>query len=234
MFALSSDRPTQRVKTLHPYNSSGRGRTLVRMGLPQQIKQYTPQDYYELESSAEYKSEYYKGEIFAMAGGSARHSLICLNIGGELRSRLRDTPCTPFESNMRLKIEATGLRTYPDASVYCDPLRYDEEDPAHQTFVNPTVLFEVLSPSTEAYDRGEKSMNYRQIESLRAYVLISQDSPHVEIFERQSNNSWVLNEVNGLASTLTIPPLKISLPVSEIYLRVNFNDPAQAAEPAHA
>lgn len=197
------------------------------MSLPQRVKRFTPREYYELGHEADYKSDYYDGEIFAMAGGTSRHSLICSNITREVGNRVKRTPCAVYESNLRLKAKATGLRTYLDASVYCGPLERDEGDPYEETYTNPTVVFEVLSKSTEGYDRGLKSESYRQIETLKAYVLVSQESPHVEIFERQADGSWRLRETRGLDTTLAIPAIQIELPLAEIYDRVEFS----AAEP---
>jgi Uma2 family endonuclease len=195
------------------------------MGLAKPVQRYTPEEYYCQERAAQYKSDYYRGEIFAMSGGTIRHSLISANLVGELRQRVKGKPCTAFEANLRLKVKATGLRTYPDASLYCDPIERDEEDPAGETVTNPTVLFEVLSKSTEAYDRGLKAENYRRIDSLKAYVLVSQDSPHVELFERQADGLWLLREARGLDAVLAIPPIAVDLPLAEIYERVDFNVP---------
>jgi Uma2 family endonuclease len=192
------------------------------MGLAQPKKRFTPQEYYELERVAEYKSDFYAGEIFAMAGGTIRHSRICTNLIRETGNRLKGTPCETFESNLRLKIKLTGLRNYPDMSVYCGPFEYDEEDPNRETVTNPTVLFEVLSPSTEAYDRGFKSENYRRIPSLKAYLLISQNKAHVEIYQRQTDGSWSLREEDRMNAALAIPPLGIELPLAEIYAGVDF------------
>jgi Uma2 family endonuclease len=192
------------------------------MGLAQPIKRFTPREYYALEREAQYKSDYYDGEIFAMSGGSSRHSLIVMNIGGELRQQLKGKPCAPYDSNQRLKIKATGLRAYPDVSVYCGPLEYDHEDPQAETATNPTVLFEVLSPSTEAYDRGFKSENYRKIESLRAYVLLAQETPHIEVYERQPDNSWLLREENEKQGVVHLPAISVTLSLAEIYDRIEF------------
>ncbi len=192
------------------------------MTLAQPIKRYTPQEYYDLERAAEYKSDFYAGEIFAMAGGSVRHSLICTNLLREVGNRLKGTPCVAYESNLRLKNKVTGLRNYPDASVFCGPLEYDEEDPYTETVTNPTVLFEVLSRSTEAYDRGFKAEQYRRIPSLRAHVLVSQKEPHVEIFFRQPAGPWLFQEESGMTATLTIPAIGIELPLAEIYTGVDF------------
>ena len=195
------------------------------MTLPQPVKRHTPQEYYALEREAEYKSDYYQGEIFAMAGGSANHSLITANVGREVGNRLKGKPCKVYESNLRLKITATGLRCYPDVSVYCGKLQFDPEDSASETATNPTLLVEVLSKSTEGYDRGLKAENYRQIESLRVYVLVSQVKAHVEIFERQGNGPWLLRDANGLDAVLKLPAIDIDLPLAEVYAGVEFPPP---------
>jgi Uma2 family endonuclease len=186
-------------------------------------RRFTPAEYYALEHEAEYKSDYYDGEIFNMSGGTATHSLISGNIVGELRQRLKGKPCTVYESNMRLKIEASSLRTYPDASVYCEPLRFDPEDPRNTTAVNPTVVFEVLSPSTEAYDRGLKARNYRLVTSLKAYGFVAKDRPYVELHVRQSSGEWAIRDVQGMEASVPLVMLSIELPLSEIYDRVDFS-----------
>lgn len=193
------------------------------MTLPQTVRRYSVQEYFELERKADYKSDFYNGEIFAMAGGTARHSRICTNLIALLAQQLKGGPCVPYESNLRLGIRATGLRCYPDASVYCDPLQRDEEDKEGETYTNPTVLFEVLSPSTEAYDRGLKSSSYRTIPSLKAYALISQDEPHVEVYERQSDDTWLLHEDRGLSGMLTVAAIRLRLALSEVYERVELD-----------
>ncbi|MDB5353838.1 MAG: hypothetical protein JWN24_291 [Phycisphaerales bacterium] len=195
------------------------------MGLPKPVQRYTPEEYYRLERAAQYKSDYYRGEIFAMSGGTARHSLIIMNIGGNLYPQLKGTPCTAYESNIRLKVKATELRTYPDVNIYCGPLERDEEDPNGETYTNPTVLFEVLSKSTEAYDRGLKAENYRRIESLRAYVLVSQHKPHAEVYERQPDGTWNLREASGPEAVLKIAAIGVELRLEDVYYRVDFNAP---------
>jgi Uma2 family endonuclease len=189
------------------------------------VKRFTPQEYYALEREAEYKSDYYQGEIFNMSGGTARHSLITANIAGEARQRLKGKPCRAYESNLRLVVLATGLRCYPDLSVYCNPLQFDPEDNSGETATNPTLLFEVLAKSTEGYDRGLKAENYRRIESLRAYVLVSQVKAHVEVFERQASGHWLLRDANGLEAVVSLPAIGIDLPLSEIYDGVEFPPP---------
>ena len=192
------------------------------MGLPQPVKRYTPEEYYRLERDAAYRSDYYDGEIFAMAGGTSRHALIGANVIREVGVRLKGTPCAVYNSDQRLKIKATGLRVYPDASVYCGPLEYDDQDAELETATNPTIVFEVLSASTEAYDRGFKAENYRQVGSLRAYVLIAQDTPHIEVHERQDDNSWLMREENRLDAAVKLPGISVTLPLAEVYDRIAF------------
>jgi Uma2 family endonuclease len=194
------------------------------MTQPQPVQRFTPEEYYRLERDASYKSDYYDGEIFAMAGGTSRHSVIAVNIAGELRQQLKGKPCAPYESNQRLMVKATGLRVYPDVSVYCGPLEYDERDPGSETATNPTLLFEILSRTTEAYDRGFKAENYRRIATLRGYVLVSQQSPHVEIYERQNDDSWIFREEKELGAAIQLSAIGVSLAMREIYDRIEFSN----------
>ena len=180
---------------------------------------YTLEEYLAREGVAEEKSEFYRGEIFAMAGGSPRHNRICLNIATALNARLRGAPCQPFGSDQRLRIPANGLSTYPDVSVVCGELQYDEVD--LDAIVNPWILVEVLSPSTEDYCRGRKFVLYRQLESLREYVVVSQDEPLIEHHVRQPTGSWLLTTLTGIDATLPLLTIEISLPFTEIYERVD-------------
>jgi Uma2 family endonuclease len=194
------------------------------MSLPQPIHRYTPREYYQAERAAAYKSDYYEGEIFDMSGGTSRHSLICVNLVGELRTKLKGKPCATYESNLRLRVMSNGLRCYPDASVYCDRLQHDPEDDGVETATNPTVLVEVLSKSTEAYDRGFKSRSYRTIESLKVYALVSQTTPFVETYTRQPDGSWQLRESAGINALMSITPIGVEISLAEIYERVEFGD----------
>ncbi|MFN0079164.1 MAG: Uma2 family endonuclease [Prosthecobacter sp.] len=153
------------------------------MGLPKIITHMTPQEYYLHERTAVEKSEYFQGKIYSRAGGSTRHSIIKVNLIGELRRLLKGKHCSTYDSDQRIRALWNGLRCYPDASVICGPVEYDPEDTQKETATNPTVVFEVLSPANESYDRGRKAEAYRGIDSLRAYVLILQERPHVEIQE---------------------------------------------------
>lgn len=197
--------------------------TFGTMALPQVKRRYTPAEYYALEYEASYKSDYYEGEIFAMAGGTANHSLITMNLGAALWQRLRGKPYIPYDSNMRLKVEASGLRTYPDVTIYCEKLKFDPEDPRNTTALNPTVLFEVLSPTTEAYDRGLKAGNYRQVATLKMYAFVAKDRPHVEMHVRQADGNWAIKDVQGMEATARIDAIGVDLPLAEIYDRVDFS-----------
>lgn len=192
---------------------------------------HTPREYYRRERAAPAKSEFIHGEIIAMAGGTSRHSLIKTNLIGELRRLLKGRPCAPYDSDQRLRVKDTGLRTYPDAAVYCDPLEYDPEDDQAETATNPTVLFEVLSDSTEGYDRGAKAAHYRRIESLRAYVLISQNMPFIEMQHLVPGQGWQVVEASGLDAALRIPCLKLELSLAEIYDRITWTGPGQSPVP---
>ena len=189
------------------------------MGLPQRVPGITPAEYLRLERMATYRSEYFRGEIFAMAGGSPKHSLIKTNVLGELRSRLKGHPRAPYDSDLRIRC-ASGLYTYPDASVICSELEFD--DVHKDTVLNPTLLVEVLSKTTAAYDRGVKFDNYRTIPSLREYVLIFQDEPMIHRFLRNDDDTWTLSVVANLNQAVTLPSIGIELPLAEVYDRVDF------------
>jgi Uma2 family endonuclease len=209
------------------------------MGLPQRVPRLSPQEYLARERAATYRSEYFDGETFAMAGGSPQHSLIKVNVTGELRARLKGARCTAYDSDLRVLVSRTGLYTYPDASVICGPLEFEDEH--RDTVLNPTVVVEVLSESTEAYDRGKKFGHYRQVPTLREYLLVSQEEPRIERFFRNDDGTWTLTEAAGLEATLRLPSLGIEIALREVYDKVEFPPPppidAQAAEPprgAHA
>src|SRR6266446_5472433 len=138
----------------------------------------TAEEYLALERTAEFRSEFLDGEMFAMAGGTRRHSRIKVNLIAGLDRRLRSTPCQVFDSDMRIKVEATGLYAYPDAHVACDALRFEDED--EDTLLNPKLMVELLSDSSAAWDRGEKFWHYRRLESLQEYLLVSQETWVIE------------------------------------------------------
>ncbi|MHB2017585.1 MAG: Uma2 family endonuclease [Candidatus Xenobia bacterium] len=178
----------------------------------------SPQEYLELERKASTRSEYYNGRMYAMAGGSEAHNLIVGNVVRELGNAFKGRPCKVYPSDMRAKAVVTGLYTYPDVSALCQPARFEDE--SRDTLLNPALIVEVLSESTEAYDRGEKFEHYRRIESVTDYVLIAQDRVHVEHFVRQGSGQWLLTEWSELQAFLKLPNLECQLLLSDIYDRV--------------
>jgi len=178
---------------------------------------YTFADYLALERNSDIKHEFDAGEILATSGGTARHSALAVKVATALETT-RPSGCTVFQSDMRIRIAATGRATYPDASMVCGPLEYDAEDAAQTTITNPLLIIEVLSVTTEKGDRGNKWLHYQRIPSLQEYVLVSQE-PRIEIFRRTSSGTWEYFEAQKgtvtLASgpTLDLATLYASLPV---------------------
>jgi len=178
------------------------------------------EDYYHLEETSEVKHEYYQGAAYALTGASATHNLILANLLSALRVRLRGKQCRVVPSDLRLKIEATSLYTFPDAQVICGP--FDFADGRNDTITNPTVLIEVLSPSTEDYDRGKKFLHYRTIASLQEVLLVAQDRIHVEQYSRQEADQWLLRYYTELAQTITLKSIDCLLPLADIYEEITF------------
>lgn len=190
------------------------------MGLPQAKHYYTAAEYLALEEQAEYRSEYFEGEIFAMSGGSISHDRISGDLNRLLGNALIGRPCEALTSNMKVKIHNTSAYFYPDATVICGPPIF--EDIKQHVITNPTVIIEVLSESTEAYDRGKKFLRYKQIPSVKEYVLISQMEPYVDVFHRETSGEWTLRTYEGLDAVMELRSVRISIPMSEIYRRVEF------------
>lgn len=184
---------------------------------------YTVAEYYALEHVAEHKSDYWDGQIIPLSGLTARHSTITVNICGEVHRQLKGTPCAAKASDLRLAVPATGLRTYPDLSVYCDKPKLDPEDPHHETYTNPSVVFEVLSESAESYERWTKVQSYRYIETCRAFVFVAQDRPHAEVFQPRDAVSLFMKEYDGLDAVIPLPMIGAELPMREVYDRVDFS-----------
>ena len=181
----------------------------------------TPDQYLEAERAAEFRSEYYNGHIYAMSGGSYRHAQIIGGLVRELGNALKNRPCSVVSSDLRLRVSPDGLYTYPDVVVICgDPKFADDRS---DTLLNPTLIVEVLSPSTEAYDRGFKSAQYRTLESLEEYVLVAQAEPRVEVFRRQPGGHWLLSEAVGLESVCRFESLECGVPLADIYDKVTFS-----------
>lgn len=189
------------------------------------LKGLTLAEYENLELQTGIKHQYLRGEVFARVGGTPRHAQIAGNIIREGGNGLKGRPCVVYTADLRVKIESTGLYTYPDASIVCGPLELDAE--LLNTVLNPTVIFEVLSESTEKYDRGRKSIHYRQIDSLQELVLISQDRALVECYSRQDESRWMLVTLSRLEQELNLTSVGISIPLAEIYRNVVFDPPDQ-------
>ncbi len=180
-------------------------------------KFYTPKEYLSLERGAPYKSEYFRGELFAMSGVSREHNLITGNVYRAISSQLQDRPCDVFIAAMRVKVCPTGLYTYPDVALACDEPQFEDDEVG--TLLNPTLIVEVLSPSTERYDRGKKFGHYQRIESLREYVLISQDAVLVERFTRQ-DEGWFLTVYLRRDDVLPLASVGVEVPIGAVYARV--------------
>ncbi len=164
------------------------------------------------------KHEFLDGRIMTMAGASRQHNRIVANLVASLVTQLRGRPCDVYPSDMRVKIPATGLYTYPDVIALCHDPRF--EDVEVDTLLNPSVIIEVLSPSTEAYDRGIKFTHYRSLEALQLYILIAQDKPQIEIFRRQESGDWLLSVVEGLEARVSLDAIACELTLADVYERV--------------
>ena len=197
------------------------------MSIPQRKAYLTPEEYLRIEREADFKSQYLAGEMFSMAGGKPNHSLISANVVGTLRALLRGHRCTAYESNLRVAVSPDGLYTYPDASVFCEPLTFVDDE--GDTATNPTLLVEVLSKTSEAFDRGKKFELYRQIATFREYLLVSQTEPLIERFHRGADGRWVLTSVAGMPAVLRLESLEIDLPLAEVYEKVEFAVPSRPA-----
>ena len=187
----------------------------------QPVPDYRFEDYLAVErESIDVKHEYVAGQVYAMTGGSYEHSLIAANVTSELRQRLKGSPCRVLTSDMRIRIETANVCVYPDVSVLCGEPRF--HDDRRDVLTNPVLIAEVLSPSTEGYDRGGKFARYRRLPSLRHYLLIAQDRVSVDVFTRQPDDRWVLDAYADLDAVIELETPDCRLSVREIYDRVVF------------
>ena len=201
------------------------------MGLAQKkTKFFTPEEYLEFERKAETRHEYFDGEIYsvdaevyAMAGESLSHSQICINLAGEVRAKLKGKSCQALSPNMKVRAEGKGMFAYPDLTIVCGkPLFHDQQK---DVLLNPKVIIEVLSPSTQRYDQTKKFFRYRkELPSLTDYVLIYQDTPFIEHHEKQTDGRWTHNAADGIDDILQIASIEIELSLREIYDRVEFEE----------
>lgn len=184
----------------------------------QKPRKLSEREYLKQERAAEFKSEFRDGRAYAMAGATERHNLITVSVLVSLHAQLRRRPCKVYPSDMRVKVQAAAFYTYPDISVVCG--RAEFTDATRDTLLNPTVIIEVLSPSTASYDRGEKFEKYRLLASLCEYVLISQSRPLVEHYVRQPDGSWRLMEYRDLSDVVELPSIGCRLALADIYEEV--------------
>ncbi|MGD0960007.1 MAG: Uma2 family endonuclease [Methylomonas sp.] len=178
---------------------------------------HTAEEYLKLERSAACKSEFHDSQIYAMTGASRKHNLVAGNIHRELSLQLKNRPCEAYINDMRVKAVEAHSYHYPDIAVVCGTPQF--EDAQMDTLLNPTVLIEVLSPSTEAYDRGGKFALYRKIESLREYLLVAQDQPSIERYVRQGD-VWILTEALGVEASIVMESIDCLLSLREVYNKV--------------
>jgi Uma2 family endonuclease len=194
---------------------------IVVMGLPMSTlsnRFLSPEEYLDIERKADNKSEYYHGEMFAMSGVSRKHDRIATQLAFLIAQHLRGKRCEDFSANMRVLAASSGLYTYPDLSVACEEPQF--ADAQVDTLTNPALLVEILSPSTEDYDRGKKAKLYRAIPSLQELLFIAQDSYEVELYRRQADGSWSLMEAKGLESAITLTSIGYTLSLRELYEKV--------------
>jgi len=185
-----------------------------------QKKYYTPEEYLELEETAEYKSEYYQGEIFAMSGASFNHNQIILNVSSPLHQGQKNHNCRVAMTDLRLWVKDMNLYTYPDIMVICNKPEFylDRND----TITNPKIIIEVLSESTKNYDRGEKFLFYRSVPTFHEYILIDQYSTYIEQFNIGSEGKWMLTEYNDINDILKFTKINFQIPLKDVYNLVEF------------
>jgi Uma2 family endonuclease len=189
----------------------------------------SPAEYLAIERASQEKHEYFNGEMFAMTGASRKHNAISGNLVRRLLNGLEGGPCEAWNSDLRVKVSQTGLYTYPDVIVGCDEPQFEDEH--FDTLLNPRVIIEILSPSTEAYDRGEKFEHYRRVDSVQEYLLVAQNRVHIEHFRRDSDGGWKFHETEKLTGEIRLESVSCLLRVSDIYARVQFDEPTAKGEP---
>lgn len=184
----------------------------------------TPEQYLELERNAEFKSEYFQGEMFAMAGAKEVHNLIIWNLARDLGQQLRQRPCRAYLADMRVRVNATDLYTYPDVVVVCGGPQFLDDQ--RDTLLNPNLIVEVLSPSTELYYRVRKFEHYRSLESVSEYLLVSSERVSAELYTRQPDGRWLLTTVSRMEDSLDLQSVGAHLALADLYEKVDFTAPA--------
>jgi Uma2 family endonuclease len=182
------------------------------------LKFVSESEYLSLEREAMERHEYYKGEIFAMSGASYKHNVIENNVRGILYNHLKGKKCNSFGSNLRVHIPKNTLYTYPDILVVCDEPKFVDNE--FDTLLNPSIIIEILSPSTANYDRGAKFNLYREIESLNEYILIDSANTHIVSYLKNLDSTWTLFEYKDLAAILKVQTIDLELPLADVYAGV--------------
>jgi Uma2 family endonuclease len=195
---------------------------------PENPAPMTEAEYLALEASSEYKHEYSQGSVYAMTGGSIRHGVITVNIGTQLNNQLANRDCTVTSSDVRIYIARKQAYRYPDVMVFCGDPAYVRE--RIDTISNPVVLIEVLSPSTALVDRNDKLLEYTRVESLQAYLLVSQHEPRIERYMRHESGEWLYTIASGLDSEIALPAIGCTLALSKVYQKVTFDQSESDSE----
>ncbi len=185
-------------------------------------RRYTISEYFDLEEQTPETLEYRNGEIVAMAGASYSHTLITANVTRRLAERLDGKPCRVSSSDLRVRTGKAAWYVHPDVTVVCGAPQFDPNDGRRGTITNPRVVVEVLSPTTEGYDRGEKFGRYREIDALQDYVLIRQDMPEINVFHRRDDGTWLFLAAQGLDAKIALNSIDVELHLSELYAGVEF------------
>ncbi len=189
---------------------------------PQQQHYLSPEEYLLIERQAEYKSEYFNGEMFAMAGASRKHNLIVTNLVGELHQQLKQGNCNVYSNDMRVKVRSTGMYTYPDVVVGCGDEQFEDDE--LDTLLTPILIIEVLSKSTQGYDRVSKFAHYRRLDSLLEYMLVAQQECLIEHYVRQADSTWLLSEKRDTSGIIRLPSIACRLRVEDIYTNIEFEN----------
>lgn len=198
------------------------------MSVVERKKRYSIEEYLELEAKADFRSEYHDGEIYAMSGGTLNHSLISQNMSRAIGNAFGNSGCLIFGPDLAVHIEKANSFVYPDLSIVCDNPQV--RDGSLRQLTNPILVVEVLSKSTEAFDRGGKFQKYQTLPSLKSYVLIDQWEPIVEVFHKDDQGEWRYHAFKGMDSVLALPTLNLELEMADIYARVLFEPKEQTSD----
>ena len=205
------------------------GMSVVPLKTPEQLglpRRATWAEYFEIDNASQVKCEFHGGTVVCTPVGTEFHALITMNVGRAIGNRLDGKPCRVYSPDLRIAVPRKTYATYPDVPVVCGPSEYDPRDADRRTIVNPRLIVEVLSPTTEGFDRGEKFEWYMQLPAFQEYVLVTQDRPRVESLLRLGDGTWSFTHAVGVDATLRLRSLDLDLPLAEVYANVTFPTPA--------